>query len=134
MDILKYYGYIVSVFIYTFNFPLYICIEKVLFNSDFQFTGSQESILHLDMEDAIMNSSESRDTDSPIHDPHNQTQIIRFPDQITDHHIHHNRHHSTDEAFPQASAAHPTQTLDDSIRKPSLISLVSSRDMRINAS
>jgi len=35
-----------------------------------QFSGSQESILHLDMEEGVLNSSESRETDSPSHDNH----------------------------------------------------------------
>lgn len=36
--------------------------------SVFQFTGSQESILHLDLEDGNLNSSDSRESESPSQD------------------------------------------------------------------
>ncbi|CAG7683773.1 unnamed protein product [Allacma fusca] len=82
MDILKYYGFI--------------------------FTGSQESILHLDLDDNVMNSSESRETDSPSHEPHHPT------------------HHTAQmDEHPQSSvsSSFPSQQNLGSIRKPSLISL-----------
>ena len=77
---------------------LFICLK---------FTGSQESILHLDMDDNGMNS-ESRETDSPVHDSN-----------------HHSAQAQVDE-HPQSSvsSSFPSQHNLGSIRKPSLISLV----------
>jgi hypothetical protein len=105
MDILKYYGFIVR---------LKNRIEGLKCNQDFkhlQFTGSQESILHLDLEDGNLNSSDSRDTDTPSQV---QTHPVRYAEPV-EHRVNDN---------PHSSHVTCPRNVDISIRKPSLVSLV----------
>ncbi|CAL8079618.1 unnamed protein product [Orchesella dallaii] len=92
MDILKYYGFI--------------------------FTGSQESILHLDLEDGGLNSSDSRETESPTHDNHHnrhRNQVLHATTQQVE---------SLSVSISPEESAVPSFSTQSSERKPSLISLV----------
>ncbi|XP_021954980.1 protein goliath [Folsomia candida] len=93
MDILKYYGFI--------------------------FTGSQESILHLDLEDGNLNSSDSRDTDTPTHN--HQTHQVRYAEPADTRNMSDNPQ-SSNSSCPSRQQQQ-NQTGDAAIRKPSLISL-----------
>ena len=57
MDILKYYGLIVS-FQTEFRFEWDKKLDPEMIILSLQFTGSQESILHMDMEDLVTSASD----------------------------------------------------------------------------
>ena len=85
-----------------------------------QFTGSQESILHLDLDDNGLNSSDSqdvRDVDSPFNVPRSHRSHRHHPITVATTQV-------DEQPSVSSSSSLAPQQNTGLIRKPSLISLV----------